>query len=102
MDVECNAPQAPEPTNLAPAPLKGLPQLRPLLVAFLAWLIFMTFGCLAGGRWYQGYLIGKQRLATLNLLSSKATALSAPPSLLLPAYETSWHSGSHTGGSLYL
>jgi len=77
MDVAGNAHHAPEPTDLPPAPLPGLPQLRPLLVAFLAWLILATLGCLAGGRWYQGYLVGKQRLLTLNLLSSKATALSA-------------------------
>ena len=78
MDVERNAhPAAPEPTTRAPAPSKNLSLLRPYLVAFLAWLIFATLGCFAGGRWYQGYLTGKQRLITLNLLSSKATALSA-------------------------
>jgi PAS domain S-box-containing protein len=77
MDVEGKAPTAPEPTTPASAPWKGRSLLRPYLVAFLAWLIFATLGCLVGGRWYQGHLTGKQRLITLNLLSSKATALSA-------------------------
>jgi PAS domain S-box-containing protein len=78
MDVEGNnAHQVLEPPQLPPASFQGRSHLRPLLVAFLAWLLLASLGCLAGGRWYQEYLVGKQRLVTLNLLSSKATALSA-------------------------
>jgi PAS domain S-box-containing protein len=77
MDDQRNPHHAPEPEQPPPAPLPGRSRLQPYLVALTAWILLAALGCLAGGRWYQGYLVGKQRLSALNLLSSKATALSA-------------------------
>jgi PAS domain S-box-containing protein len=77
MVVGTNAPRAPGHTILQSPPLIQRSPLRPFLVALLVWLICSTLGCLAGGRWYEGYLVGKERLVALNLLSSKSTALSA-------------------------
>jgi PAS domain S-box-containing protein len=73
MDVESNH----QPPNIPPTSFLGPSPLRPFLVALLCWLILSLLGYLVGGRWYKGYLIEKQHLIALNVLNSKAAALSA-------------------------
>ncbi|WP_183354040.1 PAS domain S-box protein [Geomonas silvestris] len=46
-------------------------------MALLVWLVLCALGCLAGGRWYQGYLVDRLRLSAAHLLGTKGTALSA-------------------------
>jgi len=46
-------------------------------VALIAFLILATAGCLIGNSWFKQYLIGKQRMFAVTLLSSKGYALSA-------------------------
>lgn len=83
--------KASEPTRLQPPSGQLQAGPRPLLVALLVWLVLSALGCLAGGRWYQGYLVGKQRLSAVYLLGDKTTALSAAISRRLGLLE-----GLHT------
>lgn len=65
------------PKKLTPSIQRRQYGLRAFLVAFLVWLALCALGCLAGGRWYQGYRIDQLRLSAAHLLGTKGTALSA-------------------------
>jgi PAS domain S-box-containing protein len=74
MDFKSTPP--PDPKILRGGGLTRLPMLRQSLLALLL-VILATIGCLVGSRWFERYLVGKQRMFAVTLLSAKGYALSA-------------------------